>query len=455
MTLSDGIYDDHPYFVTMTDSYRFSHYDQYPKDMVKMHSYMESRGGLYKDIVFFGLQYYLTRLEGSKGLPAWELNELEKLTKEHGVPFNKQGWEYINKLGYLPVEIKAVAEGSINKPFDTLLTIESTDEKVPWVANYLETMLMKLWYPITVASKAYEVKKRLIKLYQEAGEDLDGIGFSYHNFGDRGSSSNESAALGGLSHLTQFQGTDNFNSIPFGRVYYGSSVTGYSIPATEHSTVTSWGKTKETLMLDHYLESNKVNSLTGIGKPIVACVLDSYDIYQAVDYITKGEFKAKVESNDYPIFVIRPDSGNPIDVLYKILSIMMQNTVAYTTNHLGLVKFNKYRIIWGDGVTPETIEAILKFAMAEGFSPANFAFGSGGDLMQNVNRDTCKMAIKCSAILTKDDMWHDVYKDPITDQGKRSKAGRQYNDNLQLVFRNGEIKRKFSFDEVRQNSSTL
>jgi len=403
--------------INLTDSYKFSHFNQYPKGTEKIHSYMSSRGGEYEEMVFFGLKYYLDRYL-SNPIDLDHINMANELAKEHGVPFNREGWKYIylNHAGKLPIKIKALPEGSIFKPHEVILTIENTDPKCAWLVGWVETLIMKLWYPITIASKSLAVKKMLQGYWDKTSDNPEGVDFAYHNFGDRGSSSVESAAIGGVAHLTQFKGTDNFNALNLAKEFY-PDLMGFSIPATEHSTVTSWGKENEFEMIENYLEIYKES-------PIIACVLDSYDIYKAVDFVTSGVMKEKIESDDYPIFVIRPDSGKPMEVITDILNILEKNDVKYTVNNKGFKLFKKYRIIWGDGVNPSGINNILDVITQMGYSAENFAFGSGGDLMQKVNRDTCKFAIKASAIKVNGE-WRDVYKDPITDQGKTSLRGRQ------------------------------
>lgn len=378
---------------------------------------MSSRGGEYEEMVFFGLKYYLDRYL-SNPIDLDHINMANELAKEHGVPFNREGWKYIylNHAGKLPIKIKALPEGSIFKPHEVILTIENTDPKCAWLVGWVETLIMKLWYPITIASKSLAVKKMLQGYWDKTSDNPEGVDFAYHNFGDRGSSSVESAAIGGVAHLTQFKGTDNFNALNLAKEFY-PDLMGFSIPATEHSTITSWGKENEFEMIENYLEIYKES-------PIIACVLDSYDIYKAVDFVTSGVMKEKIESDDYPIFVIRPDSGKPMEVITDILNILEKNDVKYTVNNKGFKLFKKYRIIWGDGVNPSGINNILDVITQMGYSAENFAFGSGGDLMQKVNRDTCKFAIKASAIKVNGE-WRDVYKDPITDQGKTSLRGRQ------------------------------
>ena len=436
------MYDTAP--IMLTDSYKLSHFNQYPPNMAAMQSYLESRGGEYNAIPFFGLKYYVDNYLDT--ILDIDVEEADFFAKMHGVSFNRGGFNYISELGYWPVKIIAKPEGTICRPNDVLMTIESTDENVPWVANYLETLLMKVWYPCTVAAKAYHVHKIIEKQYDSIGADKVGIDFVYHNFGDRGSTSVEAAALGGIAHLTSFKGTDNFNCLRLACNLYGDETgVGFSIPATEHSTVTSWGKTDEYVMIAKYLENYK-------NSPIIACVLDSYNIFSAVDFVT-SHLKAKIESPEYPIFVIRPDSGNPLDVIPSLLSIMEVNNVGYSVHeHRGREYrlFNKYRIIWGDGIDPQTIDNILSLVISLGYSPANFAFGSGGDLMQKVDRDTCKFAIKCCAVKFKgEDKFRSVGKEPLHDGFKKSKMGYQTVENGIVYYDNGFRAKSESFEEVR------
>jgi nicotinamide phosphoribosyltransferase len=425
--------------INLTDSYKFAHYKIYPKGTEIIHSYLAPRGGEYEKVVMHGLPYILKYyLSGAIIRTLYDIDEAEKLATQHGVPFNKKGWQYIaiELQGKLPIEIKALPEGTIAKPNQPLLTIENTDPNCAWLVGYLETLLLKIWYPITIASKSLAVKEMLLKHWEKTADNIAGVDFAYHNFGDRGSSSVESASIGGVAHLTQFKGTDNFNCLQHSNKYYDGKYQGFSIPASEHSTVTSWGRENEFEMIENYLETYK-------SSPIIACVMDSYDIYKAVDFVTSGEMKEKIESKDYPIFVIRPDSGKPVEVLRKIFAIMDENGVKYDINSKGYKVLDKYRIIWGDGINAEMINDILIRFSDKGMgglalSAQNFAFGSGGDLMQNVSRDTLKFAMKCSAIKVNGE-WRDVYKDPITDQGKKSIRGRVEDSRFITVFKNGEI----------------
>jgi nicotinamide phosphoribosyltransferase len=427
---------------------------------------MEARGGEYRATVFFGLQAMLKEYFTAP-ITMDEVKEAAVFAANHGIPFDADGWVYIVKElgGKLPIRIKAVKEGSLVPVSNVMLTVESTDPKVFWVASWFETFVMKIWYPITIATKSFYVKKMLQKYSEETGSGF--VDFMYHNFGDRGSSSVESASIGAAAHLTSFQGTDNFHALKFVKEFYGSDNVGFSIPATEHSTVTSWGNTGEFDMIMNYIEQFK-------SSQIIACVMDSYNVFEAVNEVTRGEFKRKIESDEYPIFVIRPDSGNPIEVINSIINIMEENSVAFTINQNGYKVWNKYRIIWGDGITVDTMDAILDEITEREYSSDCIAFGSGGDLMQNVNRDTCKFAIKCSSVTVNGEA-RDVFKDPITDHGKKSKKGvislyktkdgfftaernSPWEDGvreaLEVVFENGSMKRNQTFEEIRNISES-
>lgn len=466
--------------VMMTDSYKLSQPKQYPNGVVSMYDYMEARGGIYPATVVFGFQYILMKYF-SKPITKAEVDEAKVYADMHGEPFEYAGWMRIvnEHEGKLPVRIKAVAEGTVLPVKMPMMSIESTDPKVFWIVGFLETVLMKAWYPTTIATKSYYVKQMLAKYLEQTGTP-EAIGFKYHNFGDRGSTTVEAAGIGGVAHLTQFMGTDNFNSMRYVDAYYGNgnpSASGFSIVASEHSTVTSWGRDGEFDMYEAYIERFK-------SKPIIACVMDSYNIYEAVKYITSGTFKEKIESDDYPTFVIRPDSGKPVEVLNAIINTMEDNSVAFTVNEKGYKVWNKYAIIWGDGVTPEAIEEMVQYVISRGYSADVIAFGSGGDLMQNINRDTSKFAVKCSSITVQttpdgkggyNTIERDVFKDPITDQGKVSKkgrittfqrengeyfvdtvdsiAGKNATEVLETIFENGEFVKTFTIDEVRANSS--
>ena len=450
------------------DSYKFSHWPQYPQNTTAMFSYLESRGGRYDHTVFFGLQYYLKEYL-SKPVTMAQVDEAAGFAKAHGVPFNYEGWKYIveEHSGFIPVKIRAVAEGSIIPTHNILMSVESTDSKVFWVVSWLETMLSRIWYSITVATQSWSIKQHIYKVLQETSDNPDAeIPFKLHDFGSRGVSSQESAMIGGAAHLVNFMGSDTVAGIWMANKYYNHKMAAFSIPAAEHSTITMWGKDAEACayanMLEQYSDS-----------PLMAVVSDSYDIYNAITNIWGGELRAKVI--DYKgTLVIRPDSGDPVEVVATVLE-KLEQAFGATKNSKGFkVINNDVRVLQGDGINEQSIKDILAEVVHRGYSATNLAFGMGGALLQQVNRDTQKFAFKCSwAIVDGKEVL--VYKDPVTDHGKKSKKGRldlvkerngevhtvRYNGVpnketglMNIVYFNGTLSNECTLDEIRDRSKT-
>ena len=458
-----------------SDSYKYSQFNQYPPKTTVVYSYIESRGGVYDATVFFGLQAFIKEYLVGPVVTMDMIDEAEAIITAHGEPFNREGWEYIVREhgGKLPVIIKAVPEGTVVGVKNVLATIENTDPKCYWLTSFLETALLRaIWYPTTVATNSYENKKLILDYLEKTG-DPSTIDFKLHDFGARGVSSLESAGIGGAAHLVNFQGTDTVEALLFARRYYGADMAGFSVPAMEHSTVTSWGREGE---VDSYRNMVKVN-----GKPggIVSVVSDSYDIFAACEK-WGTELKQDVLDSGATL-VVRPDSGDPADVVTKCLRIL-DKYFGHTVNDKGYRVLNNVRVLQGDGINHQSIRSILYTATLAGYSADNIVFGQGGALLQIVNRDDQKFAMKCSAALV-DGVWVDVFKDPVTDKGKQSKKGKlklgktlieqredgtQVNhyftvqanepdfdkivDVLEVVFENGVLFRDMTFDEVRANA---
>lgn len=423
-----------------TDSYKASHFLQYPPKTTLVHSYLESRGSErdYQETVFFGLQYILKRFFSEK-ITREEVIEANEVITKHGEPFNLQGWlRLVEKHGgRLPLRVRAVAEGSVVPLKNVLMTVENTDTEFYWLTSWFESQLMRIWYPITVATQSYHIKKDVYRFLLETADDADAeIPFKVHDFGSRGVSSQETAAIGGAAHLVNFLGTDTMAALLLHRKFYNCEMAGFSIPAAEHSTITAWGRENEILAYRNMLEN--------FAKPgaIVAVVSDSWDIYNAVEKIWGEQLRQEVIDSGATI-VIRPDSGEPIEVVSKIAHLLADK-FGVDINSKGYKVLKNVRVIQGDGVNEQSIHEILQRLKTEGFSASNIAFGIGGSLLQKVHRDTLKFAYKCSAIVI-DGHLRDVYKQPITDAGKTSKKGR-----LDLVLKNGE------YETVRlENTETI
>ena len=444
-----------------TDSYKCSQWVQYPDGTEYVYSYIESRGGAWDQTVYFGLQSFL-REYMNKPITQADIDEAELFITAHGEPFNRAGWQYILDTynGYLPLEIRAVDEGTVLPVSNVLVTVVNTDPKCFWLTSYIETALLRaIWYGTTVATNSFESKKLIRDAMIETGADLSGLPFKLHDFGARGVSSEESAALGDVAHLVNFMGTDTISGLLAAKRYYDADMAGFSIPAMEHSTVTSWGRENE---VDSYR-----NMLNQFAKPgaILAAVSDSYDIYNACK-LWGTELKDQIVQSGATL-VVRPDSGDPATVVVKCLKILDKH-FGHTVNEKGYRVLNNVRVIQGDGIDHASIRSILFCMEMAGYSVDNIAFGQGGALLQQINRDTLKFAMKCSAICVNG-VWRDVYKDPITDKGKRSKRGRLAliewadgdfttvpqdeagdKDQLQVRFRNGKLFNQTTFAEVRE-----
>jgi nicotinamide phosphoribosyltransferase len=349
---------------------------------------------------------------------------------------------------------------------NVLVTIVNTDPDFAWLTSVLETSLLRaVWYPTTVATISFRIK-RLIKEYLEKTADsTDGIDFKLNDFGSRGVSSLESSIIGGLAHLAVFKGTDNMAAVRAARQHYHESMAGFSIPASEHSVMTSWGG-----------REGEVKSMANVvdrfgGKyPLVACVSDSYDIFNAAENLWGGELLEKVRASGSTI-VVRPDSGDPVETPVRVIEILMERA-GFTTNSKGYKVLPPYfRVIQGDGIDEVTIGLILREMEKRGLSAENIAFGMGGALLQKLDRDTNKFAMKCSSIEV-DGSWIDVYKEPVGQADKRSKRGRlalvredgryktvrveevrgwrdQEITCLELVYRDGDIRQETDLAQVR------
>ena len=451
-----------------TDSYKVSMFKQYPAGTTGVYSYIESRGGKYDETVFFGLQAFIKEYL-LEPITQADIDIADEILTAHGEPFNREGWNYILSAhrGFLPLVIRAVPEGTVVPVKNVLATIENTDPKAFWLTTWLETALLRaIWYPTTVATQSKFIKNILVDYLEKSG-DPTSIGFKLHDFGARGVSSLESSGIGGAAHLVNFMGTDNISGILYAREYYNAGVAGFSIPAAEHSTITSWGRADEVKAYS--------NMVAQFGKPgaLLAVVSDSYDIYEACR-MWGTELKQQVIDSGATV-VIRPDSGDPVEVLPKMFNILGE-TFGYTKNDKGYKVLNNVRMLWGDGINQLSIQSILRVVVdMGGWSADNIAFGMGGALLQQLDRDTQKFAMKCSAAEING-KWVDVFKDPVTDRVKASKKGRvtlwtngtgefvssvdmpkQWADYgwkkaLVPVYWDGNLHKDYTFEEVRANS---
>ncbi|WPU93187.1 nicotinate phosphoribosyltransferase [Mucilaginibacter sabulilitoris] len=464
--------------ILLADAYKYAHHKFYYPGTTQIYSYLESRGGMFNETIFFGLQYFLKEYLQGSSFTQQDLDEADEFLQQvfgRDDVFDKSKFQYIldKYNGRLPVKIKAVAEGTAIPTGNVLMTIENTDPECYWLTNFLETLLMQVWYPCTVATLSNQIRKVVSQFYSEtATEGTEaGIDFVLNDFGFRGVSSVESAKIGGAAHLINFSGSDNLAGSGMAINYYGAQkVYGLSIPATEHSICTLLGREGELEIFKHVLRSFPTGT--------IACVSDSFNIFKACKEYWGGELRDEILKRDGTL-VIRPDSGDPIMTLLKIFEILFE-TFGFTTNTKGYkVLPPQIRVIQGDGVNYNEIINIYNALKTNGISVENLAFGMGGALLQKIDRDTERFALKCSsAIINGQEV--EVEKSPtemdahgnITPSFKKSKAGRlklakingifktmnqhehlELADELHTVFENGELVNTITFEQVKANAN--
>lgn len=464
--------------ILLADAYKYSHHKLYVPGTSFIYSYMESRGGLFDETVFYGLQYFLKAYLAGPVITAEKIKEAGEMLPEvfgRTDVYDPSRFEYILQKhgGHLPVRIRAVPEGSVIPVKNVLMTIENTDPACYWLTNFLETLLMQVWYPSTVATLSREIKKAVKKYYDATASaaSFAGIDLVLNDFGFRGASSVEGAGLGGSAHLVNFSGSDTLVASTFAKRYYhAATAPGLSIPATEHSIVTLLGEEGEAKIFKHVLDTFP----TGV----VACVSDSYNIFRACEEYWGTQLKEQVLARDGTL-VIRPDSGDLVKTLLKVFEILMDK-FGFTLNEKGYkVLPPQVRVIQGDGISYRSIPEIYAALQQAGISAENLVLGMGGALLQRVNRDTQEFALKCS-FAEINGKAVDVQKSPVEldSEGnlrtsfKKSKAGKlklvkesgEYKtlredeaaglkDLLETVFEDGRIVKEQSFEHIRRNAA--
>lgn len=459
------------------DTYKSTHWTFEHPQFESSYSYIEARkGGAFKEVLFFGLQYVLRYYLSQQVTPEM-IDEAEVELTAHGVPFNRPEWEHIVKAhnGYLPIRVSAIPEGMIVPHGTVLVTIESLDPKCAGLAAYVETLVQRaVWFPSTIATRSMRWF-RLIERYLQDSGTPEAAAFKMVDFGARGVSSTESAGLGGMAHLVNFLVTDNLMGIRFARhAYQAAEMPGFSIPATEHSVTTSWGRENEEDFFKHIIDvhGNKPG-IGGIGRYPVSVVIDTYDQDNALRMWGKNLKDALLNSNMQ--LVARPDSGDPIINVIHCLDLL-GDMFGFTVNDKGYrVLPDAVRLIQGDGINEDSLRRILQRCTYHRWSVDNVTFGSGGGLLAaDVTRDTHRFAQKTSQVIIGG-RERETQKIVKTDPSKASKAGRfavvwpKFSGQvqtiaerdldtgeanlLQPVFETGRLLRPLSFEDVKNTAA--
>ena len=453
-----------------TDAYKFVHWYQRPLGLTKLYSYGEPRvGGQHDKVCFYLLQYIIKEFFMGTVSDA----DIEKGYKRslqvfgNCKYFNLEVWRKVRDLGYLPLRIKAVKEGTVLPVGNVCFTVEATEDWFAPMVSHVEDWLMWCWYGTGVATRVYNIKKGILPAH-ETSCDNPFLNYSVNDFGLRGAQGYEAACIGGSAHLIFFDGSDNVPAMDFIEEYYVNDNIGGSVWATEHSVATSWGPNQG--------EFDYVNAqLDRAGDDAtISIVIDSYDADNFIkNVIGSSEIKKKIIARKGRT-VLRPDSGDPLTNICKY-SEMLGNIFGYHLNGKDYKIINhNVGIIQGDGMNEHSIPFNYNEYIKTGWSAENVVTGSGGGLLvEGLTRDTDRWAIKASYAEINGQSIN-VCKAPKTDPTKNSKFGKlklhksgksfstiesgkdiagnfdSYYDELELVFENGVLYRDQTFEEIRQ-----
>jgi nicotinamide phosphoribosyltransferase len=480
----------------LCDFYKVSHREQYPQGTEVIYSTWIPRSNKYfpkaDKVVAFGVQAFIKKYLidyfdfNFFNRPRAEVLDEYKRVIKYTLNVDNPDASHIaelHDLGYLPVHIKAVKEGTLVPMRVPVLTIQNTHPKFFWVTNYLETLMScELWLPSTSATIAYTYRKLLDEYAIKTTGSTAGVEYQGHDFSMRGMGSLESAKASGAGHLLSFFGTDTIPAILYHEEFYDANietqVIGTSIPATEHSVMCSYGDANEFDLFKHLITEVYPSGFFSV-------VSDTWDFWKVItEYLPA--LKDEIMNRDGRV-VIRPDSGDPVDIIcgdpyethgtpeYKGLIQCLWEIFGGTINEQGYKVLDPHiGAIYGDSITLERAEHILRILESKGFASTNIVFGIGSYTYQPNTRDTFGHAMKATyAVVTGEERM--LFKDPKTDDGtKKSLRGmvavlktedglkvvdglnaRTYfeefadEDQLETVYMGGKLIRKQSLKEIR------
>ncbi|BBX61708.1 nicotinate phosphoribosyltransferase [Mycobacterium saskatchewanense] len=451
-------------FILNIDANKHTNFAQYPDGMEYLSGYLEARGGPYPVSLFVGLQAFLIEYL-SRRITTKDVQQAEAFMGHGlGVRFNRDGWQGIvnEHDGYLPIEIEAVPEGTVLPIGNVLLQVVNTDPKYAWLTTYIETALLRaVWYPTTVGTLSWLLKQALREAFERTSDHCELLRLYLEDFGFRGVSSFESAALGGMAHLVNFDQTNTIAGAIAATQYYNAAMPNAASWLQEHSVTTAWGREHES---DSF---RKILAYTGDNS--AGLLADTYNHENAVSNIIGKELHDEIVT--FPgLVTVRCDSGDVITVPADTVERLMEN-FGYDINSKGFrVLPPNLRVVQGDGLVLDTHTALYAELERRGLAADNVICGMGGGLLQQVNRDTMRFGFKANAVCIQGS-WRDVSKSPTGDTVKKSKPGRlalEYRDGqyrtvprdsippeqnlLQPVFRDGKVLRLQHFQEVIERS---
>lgn len=472
----------------LTDYYKVGHVFQYPSKTTLVYSNLtprNSRLDKVDEMVFFGLQYFIKEYLVQYFNESFFDQPKDKILADYkrrivtSLGRHLPTYDHIenlHNLGYLPVEIKALPEGSKVSMKVPCLTIVNTLPEFYWLTNFLETILSAIiWQPCTSATIAFEYRKLLNKYADITGMPAEFVQWQGHDFSFRGMSSLESAMLSGMGHLLSFTGTDTIPAIDALENYYNADadkeLIGGSVAATEHSVMCSGSK-------DGELETFKRLITEVYPTGIVSIVSDTWDLWKVcTEYLT--ELKEIVLERNGKV-VIRPDSGDPVKIICGDPNGKTETERKGVVELLwevfgGTITSKGYKLlddhigaIYGDSINLERAAAICEGLQQKGFA-SQVVFGIGSYTYQYNTRDTFGLAMKATYVEVNGE-GREIFKNPVTDDGtKRSATGllqvkkengkyilhdkvsweEEQKSELKTVFKDGELIKEYSLEEIR------
>ena len=489
----------------LTDGYKTGHHQQYPKGTTLVYSNFTPRSNKYapkncKEVVSFGQQLIMKKIHETfqsdffsrdKSEVCREIKE--ELSMYLGTDYDVSHFEELHDLGYLPIKVKGIKEGTTVPMKVPVLTIYNTKPEFYWLTNFLETWISNLlWKPMTSATIAFEYKKTLTEWAIKTNPSaVDFVEWQGHDFSMRGMDSIDAVVSSGLGHLTSFFGTDSLPSIHGARKYYGAKgfVAG-SVPATEHSVMCAGGKEDEIDTFRRLLETYP----TGI----LSVVSDTWDLWKVcTEHVVT--LKEEILAREGKL-VIRPDSGDPVDILCGTSFTNSGQYVGKGTEHYiestdntpeakgviellwdvfgGTVNEKGYKVldphigaIYGDSITIDRANEICKRLEQKGFASTNVVLGIGSFTYQYNTRDTFGFAMKATYVEVNGE-GREIFKDPITDDGtKKSATGllcveelpdgkiglydkvswnTENTGLLQTIYKDGKFENEITLEEIRK-----
>lgn len=475
----------------LCDFYKVSHREQYPDKTETIYSTWIPRSNKYwphaATVVSFGFQSFIKEYlidffdENFFSRPKWSIIAEYTRMIHYTLNVESPSWKHIedlHDLGYLPIHMKALPEGMQCPMRVPMMTVYNTDPNFFWLTNYLETLMStELWQPATSATIAKEYRRVLDKYAEETSSDPNAVMFQGHDFSMRGMSGLHAAMKSSAGHLLSFVGTDTIPAILFMEKYYNADIekelVGTSVPATEHSVMCAGGDVNE---FDTY--KRLITEVYPSG--IISIVSDTWDLWTCIEKII-ASLKEEIMARDGKV-VIRPDSGNPVDIVCgnlvsydprekKGVIELLWDIFGGTINDKGYKELDPHiGAIYGDAITLERAEEICERLKTKGFASTNIIFGIGSYTYQYNTRDTFGFAVKSTmCIIDGDEIM--IFKDPKTDDGtKKSMKGvvavvsdgnggikgidgltldHTEEDILQDVFKDGELLVNDSLSTIR------